>query len=61
MEKKDIIDILSKLDNYLADMEVRAGEMARGACRNGEFYWLAKYDTIREIKMDLPKVLSDFT
>jgi len=54
------VDWWIKLHDKLVEMEVRAGDMARGACRNGEFYWLGRYDAIREVVMELePLALID--
>jgi len=54
------IDSWMLLHEKLTDMIVRASEMARAACRNGEFYWLARYDCLREVVIELePIALSD--
>lgn len=54
------IDMWHKLYDRIVEMQVRAGDMARDACRNGEFYWLGRYDALREVAMELePIALSE--
>lgn len=52
----DVVTWWMKLSDKLTDMQVRASDMARGACNDGKFYWLGRYDAIREVAMELQPI-----